>query len=302
LQRIDLQAFTRGVAMSALARRWMISVATAVLVAPSLGMGIAESQAPRTPPQRAPQRQPAPPRPPMPRVVVRGDVFIGGYFYDPAFGPYPWWPRGHYRYWYVPVYDVRAVLRLKVTPDDAAVYVDGFYAGVVDDFDGVFQGLPLTPGAHRVRIYRPGYRSERQNIYLGVGSTFTVRAALEPIAPGQCSELPPAAERVPPPPRPGSFRVPVVRWPSGTAAASRDGRAAQAPTGWLDVRVRPSGAAVTIDDEHWLTSDPERVVADLPAGTHRLTVVAPGYVSVHFEVEIVDGDHQAITVSLIPET
>jgi hypothetical protein len=29
------------------------------------------------------------------------------------------------------------------TPKEAAVYVDGFYAGVVDDFDGVFQSLPL---------------------------------------------------------------------------------------------------------------------------------------------------------------
>jgi hypothetical protein len=43
-------------------------------------------------------------------------------------------------------------------------------------------------------------------------------------------------------------------------------------------------------------------VADLPAGRHRLTVVAPGFVSVHLEVEIVDGDHQAITVSLVPAT
>jgi hypothetical protein len=68
---------------------------------------------------------------------VRGHVFIGGYFYDPFYGPYPWWPRTAYPYWYFPVYDKRAEVRLRVEPEeaeDAAVYVDGFYAGVVDDF------------------------------------------------------------------------------------------------------------------------------------------------------------------------
>ena len=84
--------------MSRLTRRWMISVVTALLAAPALGMGGAESQTPAAP------------------VMVRGSVFVGGYFYDTAFGPYPWWPEGYYRYWYVPVFDVHAVLRLKATP------------------------------------------------------------------------------------------------------------------------------------------------------------------------------------------
>src|ERR1035437_4172470 len=70
---------------------------------------------------------------------VRGQVFIGGYFYDPYFGPYPWWGPGAYPYPYSPVYDTAAQVHLKVTPRDAAVYVDGYYAGIVDDFDGLFQ-------------------------------------------------------------------------------------------------------------------------------------------------------------------
>ena len=89
---------------------------------------------------------------PQRAVIVRGHVFIGGYFYDPFFGPYPWWPRTAYPYWYFPVFDNRAEVLLRVQPkeaEDAAVYVDGFYAGIVDDFNGVFQSLPLTAGAHR---------------------------------------------------------------------------------------------------------------------------------------------------------
>jgi hypothetical protein len=38
-------------------------------------------------------------------------------------------------------------------PEEAAVYVDGFYAGIVDDFDGVFQKLLLPPGDHTIVLY-----------------------------------------------------------------------------------------------------------------------------------------------------
>ena len=50
-------------------------------------------------------------------------------------------------------------LRLKVDPKDAAVYVDGYYAGIVDDFDGRFQHLDLIPGPHRVEVIASGYDS-----------------------------------------------------------------------------------------------------------------------------------------------
>jgi hypothetical protein len=48
---------------------------------------------------------------------------------------------------------------LDVTPRDAAVHVDGYYAGIVDDFDGSLQRLALEPGPHRVEIVAPGYES-----------------------------------------------------------------------------------------------------------------------------------------------
>ena len=305
--------------MSRLARFCPVG-ALASLLAVSPGLGLAEPQAERQPPPaREPARRPSPepdsqarPRTPPPereparppdrgrdRVVVRGEVFVGGYFYDPIWGPYPWWPRGRYPIWYAPVYDVRATLRVKATPKDAAVYVDGFYAGSVDDFDGVFQGLPLPPGGHVVTLYRPGLRSQRHNLYLRSGSTFTLRAMLQPLAPGERPELPPAAGRVPPPPRPESYRLPVPRWPEAEST-SDDDRAG--PTGWLDLRVQPRGAVVTIDGERWFTSDPGRLVADLPAGRHQLRVTAPGYVAADVEVTVGDGERQAITVSLVPAT
>ena len=90
-----------------------------------------------------------------PRVVVGGGYYYRPYFYDPFwFDPwygfsygyqYPWGPYGYppYRAYRV---DPGASLRLEVKPKDAEVYVDGYYAGIVDDFDGTFQRLSVTPG------------------------------------------------------------------------------------------------------------------------------------------------------------
>jgi PEGA domain-containing protein len=65
----------------------------------------------------------------------------GGYAADPftAFGP-------------------TGSVRLNVEPRDADVYVDGYYAGIVDDFDGHFQHLDLVPGPHHIEISAPGYQ------------------------------------------------------------------------------------------------------------------------------------------------
>jgi len=48
-------------------------------------------------------------------------------------------------------------LRLKVKPREAEVYVDGYYEGIVDDFDGVFQRLHVPAGPHHVEIRANGY-------------------------------------------------------------------------------------------------------------------------------------------------
>ena len=46
-------------------------------------------------------------------------------------------------------------LRLKIKPRDAKVYVDGYFVGVIDDFDGMFQKLGIDAGGHRVEIKAP---------------------------------------------------------------------------------------------------------------------------------------------------
>ena len=57
----------------------------------------------------------------------------------------------------LPTKDATAELKIAATPSRAAVFVDGQYAGHVDEFDGVGKAMLLTPGQHRLRIALPGY-------------------------------------------------------------------------------------------------------------------------------------------------
>jgi hypothetical protein len=248
------------------------------------------------------QRRAVPRHPPHPQraVVVRGHVFIGGYFYDPFYGPYPWWPRTAYPYWYFPVYDNRAEVLLRVEPkeaEDAAVYVDGFYAGVVDDFNGVFQSLPLTPGGHTVVLYFEGFRTVRHNFYLSPGASFKLRTTMERLPAGEKSEPPELAPAVPEPP-PGSYRPPVTppRKPLPQPAA----RSAEAVGfGTLDIFVQPASAEVTIDGQRWVTSDEGHFMVQVPAGKHRVEIKKPGYRQFATEIEVGDGQTVPLNVSLM---
>jgi hypothetical protein len=248
------------------------------------------------------QRRAVPRHPPHPQraVVVRGHVFIGGYFYDPFYGPYPWWPRTAYPHWYFPVYDNRAEVRLRVEPEeaeDAAVYVDGFYAGVVDDFNGVFQSLPLTPGGHTIVLDLEGYRSVRHNFYLSPGASFKLRATMERLPVGEKNEPPELAQPVPAPPT-GTYRMPAT--PPRVAVAPPPVRPAGAVGfGTLDIFVQPTGAEVTIDGQRWVTSDEGHFMVQVPAGKHRVEIKKPGYRQFATEIEVGDGQTVPVNVSLM---
>src|SRR5688572_17263607 len=74
--------------------------------------------------------------------------------YSPYYAP---WGYGPYSGYYGRGYDVSSSVRLQVSPREAEVYVDGYYAGKVDNFDGTFQRLHLEPGDHEVQLFMPGH-------------------------------------------------------------------------------------------------------------------------------------------------
>ncbi|MFN7916752.1 MAG: PEGA domain-containing protein [Vicinamibacterales bacterium] len=69
-------------------------------------------------------------------------------------------------------------VRLMVQPRDAAVYVDGYYAGVVDNFDGVFQRLTLEVGPHTIELEAPGLEPQVYEVYVDPLRTTTIRTDL----------------------------------------------------------------------------------------------------------------------------
>jgi hypothetical protein len=67
-------------------------------------------------------------------------------------------------------------VRIQGAPRDAQVYVDGTYAGVVDDYDGTFQRLDLEPGSHAIEIRTAAGRPLTYDVNLTAGQTLTVHA------------------------------------------------------------------------------------------------------------------------------
>jgi hypothetical protein len=59
-----------------------------------------------------------------------------------------------------------AMLKLNITPERAAVFVDGSYIGPASNFGGVFRSVLLIPGKHRITIELPGYQTFETEINL----------------------------------------------------------------------------------------------------------------------------------------
>ena len=121
-----------------------------------------------------------------------------GYFYDPwmwgYYSPYgyggyydPYAGGGYYGggggYGYGGTYSRQRYrdtgsLRLKVQPRQGQVYVDGYYVGEVDSFDGVFQRLSLEAGAHRIEIRAEGFETAQFEVLIVAGETVTYKGEL----------------------------------------------------------------------------------------------------------------------------
>jgi hypothetical protein len=108
-----------------------------------------------------------------------GPAGYGHVYFDLSYNSYVWHPYSVYRdgtygnYGY-PVGE----LRLKVQPRDAQVYIDGYYAGRVDDFDGIFQSLKLEEGEYQVEIVLPGFEPLAFNVRIFPGQKTTYEGDL----------------------------------------------------------------------------------------------------------------------------
>jgi hypothetical protein len=72
-------------------------------------------------------------------------------------------------------------IRLKIKPRDAQVYVDGYFVGTVDQFDGVFQKLTVDAGAHRIEVKSEGREVVQFEVLITPGETITYQGELKRI-------------------------------------------------------------------------------------------------------------------------
>jgi hypothetical protein len=258
--------------------------------------------------------------------------YWGSYYY--GYG-YPYW-GGYYRH-----YDPNAALgaaRLQVTPRETEVFVDGYFAGVVDDFDGFSQRLRLEPGEHEVTLFLEGHRPLTRRMLFTVGQTFKVHHEMEPLGAGEPEPqrpVPTARPQAPARTRSGqpdvaprrgdpgtSDRAPGDRDvdvdvdviepndPAGEPREPRDTRPrierpdraedARGPSGTLSIRVQPEDAEVIIDGEPWARSNGERLVVALAPGVHRLEVRKGGHETYSGLVRIRPGGATTLNVALAP--
>jgi hypothetical protein len=123
-----------------------------------------------------------------------GSYGLGYFYYD----PYAWYDNYYYDPYY-PTYSYPSYygggvyqsrynyptgeIRLQVRPRHAEVYVDGYYAGRVDDFDGFLQGLRIEEGPHTIEIVAPGYETLTFNVRIQPGRKIDYRGDLRPYRP-----------------------------------------------------------------------------------------------------------------------
>jgi hypothetical protein len=193
------------------------------------------------------------------------------------------------------VFDDRTELRLLVMPKEAAVYVDGYYAGVVDDFDGIFQRLPLPPGPHEIAFYLDGYRTVHQRLYLVPNSDSRLRYTMERLAPGETSEPPFIAAPVPPPPH-GTTKPPRTLH---RGAEPTPTPVPQGAFGTLAIQVQPADAEVIIDGERWTGSDSAgRLQVHVAEGMLHIEIRKQGYRGFSTDVQVRPGETTPLNVSL----
>jgi hypothetical protein len=107
--------------------------------------------------------------------VYRPSLGIGVYYGAGGSYPYGYTPRGYYDP--IPGRPYGG-LRITGAPREAHVFADGYYVGIVNDFDGIFQHLNLEAGAHRIEIEVPGYETIAFDVIVQPGRTVTFRADL----------------------------------------------------------------------------------------------------------------------------
>jgi hypothetical protein len=243
-------------------------------------------------------------------VVVGARSYYSPYYYSPFYWPYygyggfysgfynPFFLGyyGQYRYPYPYYgrwgYDNTGSARLQVTPRNTKVYVDGYFVGNVDDFDGALQRLNVEAGEHELQLYLEGHRTFTQKVLLVRGRTLRISHVMQPLGAGETAEPIPEPEEAP---RAQPYRAPAGQRPGPPPRGGQQ----QSQFGSLLLRVRPADAEVFVDGEAWSAPKGEdQFVIELAEGAHRIEVRKNGFQTYSTTVRVRRGDTVRLNVSL----
>jgi PEGA domain-containing protein len=169
---------------------------------PAPSSGTAQKRKPPSPPGQAvprptpPKPRPRPPDRPRPNVPAPHGTYIYpfapfadfDFVYRFPWGAYPYsrygYPEYPYRFIFPPPgcvtteLEAHGSVRIDVPQRDASVLVDGFYVGVVDDFNGTLEHLNLTPGPHHIELHAPGFETTVFDVNIEAGRVIVYRTPM----------------------------------------------------------------------------------------------------------------------------
>jgi len=82
---------------------------------------------------------------------------------------------------------VTSQIKLYVSPDRAAVFVDDAFVGNVSEFSGIGHGMLVSAGKHRVKIALPGYQAFETEVSLLARQKITIKTDLQPVSVSQAA-------------------------------------------------------------------------------------------------------------------
>lgn len=222
--------------------------------------------------------------------------YYGGY--GAWYGGYPFHYYGHYPPYGWHYRDYNGSARIQVQPRHAEVFIDGYFVGTVDDFDGWLQRLHVAPGEHELEIYLPGHQPFRQQVLFRPGATLRIEHVMQPLAAGEPEAPRPTPSQgtvgrtAGPPPRRAGEMPPRVDVPA------RDRDVEPREYGAIAVRVQPADAEVLVDGEAWQSPEAGSITLQLAEGSHRVEVRRSGYRTYSADVRVRRGETTTLNVSL----
>jgi len=101
------------------------------------------------------------------------------YCWDPSWSDPGYYGSGGARTSAPKAKETTGTLRLRVTPSDANVYIDGALVGTVEEFNGLTEHLEVDGGHRTLKLVADGYQTYTGDINVSVGRTQTVRVTLK---------------------------------------------------------------------------------------------------------------------------